>query len=201
MKMQFHNSFGLRALLLLLVACSPLAAQLQPPTAVGTAQSQNTPQSSAQNPQAVSQTGLLPVYGVDLRLDPAWLDSSFPSQSASFPNSGANAAFQQVWGALQPGGYSVLRVTLDVRDSAGTANRAANLCAWAKANNVRLIFSLTAEDAGQPISDSLPKQSSDFVKAFVGLVPQTTVSTWRTTRKSWPTRSRTNSIIRGSTEE
>jgi hypothetical protein len=175
MKMRFHNSFGLRALLLLLVACSPVAAQQPYPTAAqqttaqpvpGAAPSQNAPQ----NPQAVSQTGLLPVYGVDLRLDPAWVDSSFPSQSASFPNSGASAAFQQVWGALQSGGYSVLRVTLDVRDSAGTANRAANLCAWAKANNVRLIFSLTAEDAGQPISDSLPKQSSDFVKAFVGLV-------------------------------
>jgi hypothetical protein len=171
MKMRFHNSFSLRTLLLLLVACSPLAAQLQPPTTVGTVQSQNTLQSSQQNPQAVSQTGLLPVYGVDLRLDPAWVDSSsFPSQSANFPNSGTSAAFQQVWGALQPGGYSVLRVTLDVRDSAGAANRAANLCAWAKTNNVRLILSLTAEDAGQPISDSLPKQSSDFVKAFVALV-------------------------------
>jgi len=171
MKMLFHNSFGLRTLLLLLVACSPLAAQLQPPTTVGTVQSQNTLQSSQQNPQAVSQTGLLPVYGVDLRLDPAWVDSSnFPSQSASFPNSGTSAAFQQVWGALQPGGYSVLRVTLDVRDSAGAASRAANLCAWAKSNNVRLILSLSAEDAGQPISNSLPKQSSDFVKTFVALV-------------------------------
>jgi hypothetical protein len=107
---------------------------------------------------------------VDFRLDPSWVDSSFPSQSANFPNSGTSGAFQQVWGALQPGGYSVLRVTLDVRDSAGAASRAANLCAWAKTNNVRLILSLTAENAGQPISDSLPKQSSDFVKAFVGLV-------------------------------
>jgi hypothetical protein len=170
MKMRFHNLFGLRTLLLLLVACYPVAAQLQPSTAAGAAQSQSAPQSSPQNLQAVSQTGLLPVYGVDLRLDPTWVDGSFPSQSANFPNSGTSAAFQQVWGALQPGGYSVVRVTLDARDSAGAANRAANLCAWAKTNNVRLILSLTAEDAGQPISDSLPKQSSDFVKALVGLM-------------------------------
>jgi hypothetical protein len=179
MKMRFHNLFSLRTLLLLLVACSPAAAQLTYPGAAQTipqaassaTQSQNAPQASPQNLQAVSQTGLLPVYGVDLRLDPTWIDgSNSPSQSSNFPNSGTSSAFQQVWGVLKPGGYSVLRVTLDVRDSAAAANRAANLCAWAKANNVRLILSLTAEDAGQPISDSFPKQSSDFVKALVGLV-------------------------------
>jgi hypothetical protein len=169
MKLKFQNSFGL---LILLAACSSVAAQQPYPASARQTAAQTTPGAAqSQNPQAVSQTGLLPVYGVDLRLDPAWVDSSnFPSQSANFPNSGTSAAFQQVWGALQPGGYSVLRVTLDVRDSAGAANRAANLCAWAKTNNVRLILSLTAENAGQPISDSLSKQSSDFVKAFVGLV-------------------------------
>jgi hypothetical protein len=180
MRIRFHNSFGLRTLLLLIAACIPVAAQQSYPAAAqqtaaqaapGATQTQNPSQSFPQNLQAVSQSGLLPVYGVDLRLDPTWVDSgNFPSQSANFPNSGTSSAFQQVWGALQPGGYSVLRVTLDVRDSASAANRAANLCAWAKANNVRLILTLTAEDVGQPISDSFPKQASDFVKALLGLV-------------------------------
>src|SRR5580700_168543 len=65
MKMRFHNSFGLRALLLLLVACAPVAAQQPYPTAAqqttaqpapGAAPSQNAPQTSPQNSQAVSQT-------------------------------------------------------------------------------------------------------------------------------------------------
>jgi len=180
MKMRFHNSFSLRALLLLHAFCVPLAAQQpysasaqqtsgQPATSA--AQPQNSSPSAPQNLQAVSQTGLLPVYGVDLRIDPTWVDSSnFPSQSPNFPNSGTSAAFKQVWAALQPGGYSVVRAGLDVRDTSSAANRAANLCAWAKINNVRVIFVLTAEDPGQPIGDSFPKQASDFLKALVGLM-------------------------------
>ena len=179
MKMGFYKPLSLSTPLLLLASCFSLAAQQPYPdsaqinsqAAQSDAQQQISPEYPPQNPQTVSQTGLLPVYGVDLRLDPSWTDSShFPSQSADFANSGTSAAFQQVWGALQPGGYSVLRVTLDVRNLPGAANRAANLCAWAKANNVRLILSLTAEDAGRPISDSFPKQTSDFVKALVGLM-------------------------------
>ena len=70
--------------------------------------------------QAVSQTGLLPVYGVDFNFDPAWVDgASFPSQSAEHPNAGVNATFQQVWEALKPSGFNIMRVPLDVRDQPG----------------------------------------------------------------------------------
>jgi hypothetical protein len=42
--------------------------------------------------QAVSQTGLLPVYGVDFTFDETWVDgAAFPSQSADYPNSGVTA--------------------------------------------------------------------------------------------------------------
>jgi len=175
MKLKISKPIRLGTLLFLLSSYHPLAGQ-QPPTdpasaagqqGQGAAQQQNPPQ----NLQSISQTGLLPVYGVDARLDPSWVDGSqFPSQSTNFPNSGTSAAFQQVWGALQPGGYSVLRVPLDVRDSTGSANRAANLCVWAKSNNVQLIFLLTGEASGQPIGADFPKRASDFLKAFVALM-------------------------------
>lgn len=125
----------------------------------------------AQNTQAISQTGLLPVYGVDLRVDPAWVDQNqFPSSSSNFPNSGTSATFQQIWSALQPGGYNVLRVPLDVRDPKSAANRAANLCAWGKSNNVQFIFVLGAFDPGQTIGQDFSSQVANFVKTLVTLL-------------------------------
>jgi hypothetical protein len=142
------------------------APQATPDAAAAVAQ-----QAPAASSQAISQTGLLPVYGVDLQLDPSWVDASqFPSQSAGFPNSGTNATLQQIWGALQPGGYNVLRIPIDVRDATGSANRAANLCAWAKANNVQLIFVMSGADPGKPIAADFANKASDFVKALVGLM-------------------------------
>jgi len=161
--------------LLLLCSCLPLAAQ-QPPTDQAQAAGQQgqgavPQQNPAQNVQSISQTGLLPVYGVDARVDPSWVDGSqFPSQAVNFPNSGTNAAFQQVWAALQPAGYSVLRVPLDVRDSTASANRAANLCVWAKNNNVQLILLLTAADPAKPIAGDISKKVADFAKALVALM-------------------------------
>ncbi|HYL11112.1 MAG TPA: CARDB domain-containing protein, partial [Candidatus Acidoferrales bacterium] len=152
----------------LLAAQQPPAAPQQPAADTGSSVPQ---QNAAQNNQAISQSGLLPVYGVDVRLDPAWVDSAqFPSQSPNFQNSGTSAAFQQVWGALQPGGYNAMRVPVDVRDAAGAANRAANLCVWAKNNNVQLILLLTGSDAGQPIGQDFPTQVSNFVQSLVTLM-------------------------------
>src|SRR5216683_7260592 len=162
-------------LLLLLYSCPPLAAQ-QPPTDQAQATEQQgqgavPQQNPAQNVQSISQTGLLPVYGVDARIDASWMDGSqFPSQAVNFPNFGTNAAFQQVWAALQPAGYSVLRVPLDVRDATVSANRAAILCVWAKNNNVQLILLLTAADPGKPIAVDIPKKVADFAKALVALM-------------------------------
>jgi hypothetical protein len=151
-----------------------IAAQQPTSSTPQTAQSiQSTvqPPSVVSDPQAISKTGLLPVYGIDVSLDPSWVDGNdFPSHSSNFPNSGTSATFHSLWTTLQPGGYSVLRVSLDIRDAAGAAKRAANLCLWAKANNVQLIFLLTGSDAGQPLGAEFPKQTSDFAKALVGLI-------------------------------
>ena len=175
MSIRIYRPFQVGILSLLLLLCVPLAAQQlsgDPAQSTGqAAPSAGQQQTSPQNPQAISQTGLLPVYGVDVRLDPAWVDSSqFPSQSPGFPNSGTTAAFQQVWGALQSGGYNVMRVPIDVRDAAGAANRAANLCLWAKNNNVQLILLLTGSDPGQPIGRDYPTQASSFVQSLVTLM-------------------------------
>ena len=175
MSIRIYRPFQVGILSFLLLLCVPLAAQQpsdDPAQSTGqAAPSAGQQQTSPQNLQAISQTGLLPVYGVDVRLDPAWVDSSqFPSQSPGFPNSGTTAAFQQVWGALQSGGYNVMRVPIDVRDAAGAANRAANLCLWAKNNNVQLILLLTGSDPGQPIGRDYPTQASSFVQSLVRLV-------------------------------
>jgi len=164
-------------LTLLALFVLPLIVSAQQPTAPPAQQATADPAAAASqqiavpNTQAISQTGLLPVYGVDLRLDPSWVDASqFPSQSAAFPNSGTSATFQQIWSALQAGGYNVLRIPVDVRDTTASANRAANLCVWAKSNNVQLIFAMTGADPGKPIPAEFPTKASDFVKALVALI-------------------------------
>jgi hypothetical protein len=71
-----------------------------------------------QDAQAISQTGLLPVYGVDFAFDTAWVDGErFLGQSADVPNFGVNAAFQKVWDALKPSGFNAIRFPVDARDA------------------------------------------------------------------------------------
>lgn len=114
--------------------------------------------------QVVSQTGLLPVYGVDLAIDPSWADgAAFPSQSAEFPNQGMSAAFQQVWDTLKPTGFNCLRFRVDVADAKAWANRTANLCLWASANGIKLVPVLTG-----PADASFTKCAWDFVTALAG---------------------------------
>jgi hypothetical protein len=130
-------------------------------SSLATAVSLRAQGSSAPNSQAVSRTGLLPVCGVDFAFDPAWVDAAqFPSQSASYPNSGVNAVFQQVWDAPKPSGFNVLHFRLDVRDSQAAAARLANLCVWAAGNNVRVVPMLTGADQGQPIGSDLSESRS-----------------------------------------
>lgn len=130
-----------------------------------------SPQTATPNLQAISQTGLLPVYGMDLRLDASWVDSThFPGTSTNLWNAGTSPTFQQIWATLQPGGYNVLRIPIDVRDPAAAANRAANLCVWAKTNNVQLILVLNGSDAGQPLPKELPNQVASFVKSLLTLM-------------------------------
>ncbi len=167
MKRTLRKAFGWSILFLGVVLPASLAAQKD----VSQTSPNTTAQSAQPNLQAISQTGLLPVYGVDVELDPSWVDArQFPSQSSSFPNFGTSAAVKQLWSALRPGGYNALRVPIDVRDVTRAANRVANLCVWAKNNNVQLILVLSAEDQGQPISQDYPNQTSTFAKTLVSLL-------------------------------
>jgi len=118
--------------------------------------------------QAVSQTGLLPVYGIDFRFDATWVDGAqFPSQSAAHPNFGVNAQFQQVWQTLQTSGFNVIRFPVDVRDTTSAANRVANLCVWAKNNNVKVVPVLAGAERGQQLGADFATNTSAFVKALL----------------------------------
>src|SRR5260370_3501405 len=64
--------------------------------------------SPPQSFQAVSQTGLLPLFAVDMQFDPSWVDGDdFPSKSAKYNHSRVNDTFQQAWNALKPGGFKI----------------------------------------------------------------------------------------------
>ncbi|MCI0393123.1 MAG: hypothetical protein MOB07_30695 [Acidobacteria bacterium] len=118
--------------------------------------------------QAVSQTGLLPVYGIDFRFDATWVDGSqFPSQSAAHPNFGVNAQFQQVWQTLQTSGFNIIRFPVDLRDTTTAANRVANLCVWAKNNNVKVVPILAGAERGQQLGADFTTNTSAFVKALL----------------------------------
>jgi len=115
------------------------------------------------NPQSVLQ-----IHGLDLRIDPSWVDGGqSPGGTAASSNSGSSPVLQQVWSAVQPNGFDLLRIPLDIRDSQ-SATRAVNLCSWAKNNNLKLIFVLTGADPGQQLPSDYPKVASEFLKALVG---------------------------------
>jgi hypothetical protein len=117
--------------------------------------------------QAVSQTGLLPVYGVDFTFDETWVDgAAFPSQSADYPNSGVTAAFQQIWDNLKPTGFNSIRFPVDVRKPAASANRVANLCMWSKNNGLHVIPILVGSDKGQAPGDDFAANVAAFATAL-----------------------------------
>ena len=106
------------------------------------------PQTTAQNLQTVSQTGLLPLFAVDMQFDPSWVNSNdVPSKSANYSHSGVNDTFQQAWEALKPGGFNAIRFDVNLQDPQAPV-RLANLCMWAKANNVLLIPVLKSSGTG-----------------------------------------------------
>src|SRR5215468_6579218 len=121
--------------------------------------------------QAVSQTGLLPIYGIDLSFDKSWVDGSrFPSQSADYSHFGASVTLQNVWDTLKLSGFNVIRFTIDVRETESAANRVANLCVWAKNNNVRLVPILVGADRGQPLGVDFPAKISAFIKGVLSIL-------------------------------
>src|SRR5262245_46993107 len=118
--------------------------------------------------QAVAQTGLLPIYGVDLPFDKSWVDGSrFPSQSADYSHFGASATLQKVWDTLKLTGFNIIRFPVDVRETESAANRVANLCVWAKNNNVRLVPILVGADRGESVGVEFPANISAFIKGLL----------------------------------
>jgi hypothetical protein len=143
----------------------PLTALLMLTLAPGVTAQQAAPKPEA---QAVLQTGLLPVYGVDFTFDPAWVEGAqFPGTSAKHSNFGVNAVFQQVWNTLSASGFNVIRFPVDVRDGQVSANRVANLCVWAKNNNVKLVPVLVGAERGKPLGTDFSTNVSAFIKLLL----------------------------------
>src|SRR5690348_4448143 len=66
---------------------------------------QTTAPQDASQMQAVSHTGVLPVFAVDMDIDPSWVDGdTAPSTSPQFSHSGVNDILDQVWTILRPAG-------------------------------------------------------------------------------------------------
>jgi hypothetical protein len=104
--------------------------------------------------------------GADLRIDPSWAAAAqSPEPLPGSSNIGANPALDQIWAAV-PSGYNLMRTPLDVRDPAA-ATRALSLCAWAKNNNVKLLFVLSGADPGEPLPQDYPKAAAEFIKNLV----------------------------------
>src|SRR5438552_6972284 len=113
-----------------------------------------------QSPQALSQTGLLPIYALDLQLDPSWVDStSAPSNSAEFSHNGINDTLQQAWETLRSGGFNMIRFPINVDDPRSVV-RMVNLCVWARANSVNLIPILQGTATGE-------KDHSNAINVFI----------------------------------
>ena len=159
----------LKWLYLVLFLPSIAGAQL---TSNAAPQSGSVASTTAPNQQAVSQTGLLPMFALDVEFDPNWVDGTdVPSKSAQYSHNGVNDAFQQVWDTLKPGGFDMIRFPVKLGDQQSPA-RLANLCVWAKANNVSLIpvLQITPTDLKTP--SSLSGAASSFVATVVARLHQ-----------------------------
>ena len=115
--------------------------------------------------QSISQTGLLPVNGIDVSIDPNWVDA------AAFASaSGTSAVFGQLWDGLKPCGFNTVRFAVDATSPEPAATRLANLCVWAKANNVYLLPILVGAETGKPLPDTYAQNAADTVRAFAKLI-------------------------------
>src|SRR5579864_524935 len=114
---------------------------------------------------AITQSGLLPLFAIDVRIDPAWIDgSTFPSASPQFPHNGVSDALQQAWDLLKTDGFNVIRIPVNVDDKQAVA-RVANICVWAKTNSVLLIPVLTSNESRGTVATANPM--ADFVPALI----------------------------------
>lgn len=115
-----------------IIAAQVAGNSLQQPTSAPGAVQPIAPQDL----QAVSQTGLFPVFAVNMNFKGSLVDGAdVPSKSA---NGGVDDTVQRAWVALKPGGFNTIVFKVDLTDPQAAA-RVANLCIWAKANSVALI--------------------------------------------------------------
>ena len=143
-----------RSVALCLLALTPVAVSAQKSSAkahhLKVTPAAVTPE---QSPKQSTQPEILPVFAVDINFDPSWVDGAeAPTKSALYSHNGVNEAFQKAWEALGPAGFRTLRFKLDLSD-VHSAARLANLCIWAKANNVTLIPVLEHALAGATLAD------------------------------------------------
>lgn len=102
------------------------------------AQAANAPAQpdTSQNSQAVSQTGVFPVFAVNMNFQTSLVDGTVaPSTSA---NNGVDSTLQHTWDMLKGSGFNTIAFPVDLKDPQAAA-RVANMCIWAKTNNVSLI--------------------------------------------------------------
>src|SRR5688500_12613799 len=97
---------------------------------------------------AISGSGLLPVYGVDLTID-----------------HGADDALAKAFAPLAPLGVGAVRFGVDVRDGAAPG-RVAQLCVWAAEKGVKLVPVLTGAKEGEAVGPAFAAQSAGFVTAL-----------------------------------
>src|SRR5262244_3162988 len=66
-------------------------------------------QNDAQAAQALSQTGVLPVFAVDMNFNSSWVDGNdVPAKSAKYSHNGVNDEFQGAWDTLKPAGFNAI---------------------------------------------------------------------------------------------
>ena len=124
---------------------------------------QATVPQGASQAQAVSQTGVLPVFAVDMEIDASWVDGdAAPSTSPQFSHSGVNDTLDQAWATLKPSGFDMIRFPVHLEDPKSPV-RLANLCLWAKANNITLIPVLQGTAAMRSNSPAMASALGTFI--------------------------------------
>jgi len=117
--------------------------------------------------QAISQTGLLPVVAVDMDIDPSWVDGdAAPSNSAQFTHNGVSDLLDQAWTTLKLAGFGMIRFPVRLEDPKSPV-RLANLCLWAKANNLTLIPMLQGTAAMRKDSSAMSSAMRTLISSAI----------------------------------
>ena len=154
------------AIALTLTLAAILASAVAPGRARGAGEASGAATAAAASSSPVSATGLLPIFGVGLELD------GLPSNAS--PDD-AVASVQRLWDKyLKAAGFNVIQFPVDVKELGDRgAGRLAKLCAWAKANDVRLAPLLIGAAPGEALPGDFPDRVGAFAAKTVELVGKT----------------------------